>query len=171
MDAATAAGIDIDFSIETNHYYLSIFFNWPCDEAAAAQAELGRAELSWAEQSGAERVVGACQEIAPQYRTELDFVCDSMPRYDLRSRCRSQSFTCFSFLCKTNYRSHFKRCSFICMQFVAQWVCECVCVTVGRFYAQTINVSYVKRKNLIDLELYWEVTALCYVLCNCWEYL
>lgn len=84
------------------------------------------AELSWAEQSGAERVVGACQEIAPQYRTELDFVCDSMPRYDLRSRCRSQSFTCFSFLCKTNYRSHFKRCSFICMQFVAQWVCVCV---------------------------------------------
>lgn len=47
-----------------------------------ASFSIGRAmrqqqlKLSWAGQSSAERVVGACQEIAPQYRIELDFECD-----------------------------------------------------------------------------------------------
>lgn len=98
-----------------------------------ASFSIGRAmrqqqlKLSWAEQSraelgSAERVVGACQEIAPQYRIELDCECDWC-RVMICDLVVSFVFSC---LCKTNYRSHFKRCSFICMQCVDQCVCVCV---------------------------------------------
>lgn len=78
--AAAAAGIDIDFSIETNHYYLSIFFSIG---RAMRQQQL---KLSWAELSVLlERVKRSHpKRIRHGYRSELDFVCDSMPRYDLR---------------------------------------------------------------------------------------
>lgn len=95
-----------------------------------ASFSIGRAmrqqqlKLSWAGQSR------ACCWSVSRDRTPIShwtwLWVRLKPRYDLRSRC----FICFSCLCKTNYRSHFKRCSFICMQCVDQCVCVCVWVYV-----------------------------------------
>lgn len=156
-----------------------------------ASFSIGRAmrqqqlKLSWAELSVLlERVKRSHpKRIRHGYRSELDFVCDSMPRYDLRLYV--DLIVSFVFLAYAKLISDLT--SSVAASFACS-VCECVrlclSVTVGRFYAQTsswamrdqsrshtISVSYVKRKNLIDLGLCREVTALCHALCNCWEYL